>query len=1371
MLKTYFVREVSRSIFLISIILLISIIGIFSSKAQCPSFTFSLPDSVCGGQSVNVNYSGPGGLDLFWDFSTGDLFNTPQSANYGNLGAPGFPQDLQLIKANGAYHLFYVNFTSSTLRRYDFGNSLSNTPTTFNYGSVGNNLINPSGIELVNEGGTWYAIVVNYTNEKLIRVDLGSNITSNTATATDLGVINVEQPRSLKIITDNGDYFVFISNGGSTELTKVEFGNSITNTPSNVSVLSDPSFNINFGFDIAFDCNSGTYIGFMSSLSNNSFNIIDFGTSLTNPGTVTGSIPAPVGSPTGLSLVKDGKDWYLAAVSINFNKLMVVGLGDDLTNVTADTVFADTAGVLKLPAQLNLFADSSRIYGFATNTGSPNSITKYEWPQTMNSIPEFDYGSVSTSFTPLSPGYFHVTLQGTDNTTGLTNWYTDSIYVKPSPIPSFMTTPPCAGDSIQFTDMTSIQGGVITSWNWDFGDGSPASNDQDPKHLYASPGSYQVTLTVSSNNGCQNTFSDSIDVSLKPTADFTFNNNQCARLPVSFTDTSIPGGTSSIVSWNWDFGDGSPADTTQTPVHVFDTAGVYTVTLTVFIQNGCSDEISFPVTVIPSPVPDFTVSNTCVGHIVQFTNATTIQGGVNVNYQWDFGDTNTSILIDPTHSYAGAASNYDVTLIASAVNGCTDTISSNIRIAEQPVPGFSYTPTTACAGNDVTFSNTSIGSGVDTISAYNWAFGDGGVSTDKDPVYVYNTPGTYTITLTVTSPTACDSSTSQQITIIPGPTCSFTSNDDCEYNQINFNPVTFTPPGTTVDSINWDFGDSTSFSGLSSPSHLYQQPGSYVVTMTIYNSVNCTDTYIDTVTVYPAPTAAFNNSLPCSGSDIMFDGSISNGNGDQITSWLWDFNGNGTSSDTMPVFSFADSGSYDITLIVTTQNGCSDTLDTQISVVQSPDFDFTFNDPCFGEPVTFTYVPNEVPPPPANLLWNFGDNSTSSQLMPTYLYNQVDTFFVTLTVLNPNTGCSTVLEKPLEVRPLPATGFLASDVCQGSELQLTDTTTVEYGSIVMWNWDFGNGDSDTIPDPVIIYSVPGDYDIELTTTSDLGCSTSQKSTITVFAKPIADFTPDPLFGSPPLTVNFIDSSTGAFTYLWDFGDNTTGTGNSPSHVYTDTGSYMVTLIVESIDGCSDTTFNTLGVLIPYMDLAVRDVSFSKTGNLINLSAVITNQGNITVNSFEVSGFIDQNTPITEIWTGSFQPGQTINYVFDASFQVDPSFIPDYFCVSALNPNDGPDDRPENNRLCDVNENTFEIIGVTPNPFSDVLSLALNLSQQGEYVVRIYDLSGKLVTERIVSGAAAGFNQLDIQSINFSEGVYTIYVEFNGQSKVVKAMKK
>ena len=122
-------------------------------------------------------------------------------------------------------------------------------------------------------------------------------------------------------------------------------------------------------------------------------------------------------------------------------------------------------------------------------------------------------------------------------------------------------------------------------------------------------------------------------------------------------------------------------------------------------------------------------------------------------------------------------------------------------------------------------------------------------------------------------------------------------------------------------------------------------------------------------------------------------------------------------------------------------------------------------------------------------------------------------------------------------------------------------------------------------------------------------------------------------------------------------------------------------------------------------------------------------------------------------------------------QVDPSFIPDYFCVSALNPNDGPDDRPENNRLCDVNENSFEIIGITPNPFTDVLSLALNLSQQGEYVVRVYDMSGKLVTERVVSGAASGFNQLNIQSVNFSEGIYTVYVEFNGQSKVVKAMKK
>ena len=1332
-----------------------------------------MQDSICGGQPVQVNYNGPAGLDLFWDFSTNDFENTPTGQNYGNLGNPNFPHDLKAVKDGNNHYVFMANLLSGSLTRYDFGNSFNNQPTSFNYGNVGGLLGQPSGFDIIIENGIWYAIVISFNNSKLIRLNFGSDISLNNATATDLGNIStISGPRSLKIIKDvSGDYFVFIPGAGSANLSKIEFGNSITNNAGAISSISNPAFTGAWGFDIAFDCNSGNFVGYSSSNPNSTFTQIDFGNSLSNVGAVTTTFPSPKITPRGVSLLRNGGDWFLISMSATTNSVMVLSFGNDLLNTSPDLIYADTVNSsLNGPALISLIADSSKIFGFVSNLGNA-TLSMINWPPDMLATPQFNYNNLSPTFTPLSSGYYPITLQGTDQTTGDIGYYTDSIYVNPSPLPAFSNTPPCEGDSIFFTDQTTIQGGTISSWIWDFGDATPVSNDQNPSHVYAAPGSYLITQTVTSTNGCQNINSDSIFISQLPIADYTFIDDQCTGSSVDFTDNSFSPGSTPIVAWVWDFGDGTPSDSIQNTVHVFDSSGVYNVTLTTYLQNGCNSTIIKQVNIIPSPQCDFTVLNTCQGQTAMFMNGSTISGGITLSYQWDFGDTNSSIATDPTHNYAATPANYDVTLIANASNGCNDTIVNNIRVSSQPVPAFSFTPTVACAGNNVVFSNSSIGIGIDTVLSYNWAFGDGGLSSDEDPVYMYTTPGTYNITLSVSTPTSCDSTISQQITIIPGPTCSFNANNECVYNEVLFNPATFTPTGTVIDSVVWDFGDNNTFTGLSNPTHLYSTPGTYAVTMTLYNNVNCTDTYIDSVTVHPKPSAQFMNTLPCSGSDILFDGSISNGNGNIITSWLWDFNGNGSSTDTMPVFSFADSGSYNVTLIVSTQNGCTDTLVNNLTVIQSPDFDFIFDDPCFGDATIFSYVPNQTPPPPSNLLWDFGDNSTSSQLTPTHLYTLVDTFNVSLTVLNPNTGCSKIVEKPLFVKPVPSAGFIAPDGCAESTVQFTDTTLIEFGSITTWQWDFGNNTIDSVQNPSLVYSNAGIYNINLLAVSDLGCAAAASNTIEVFEKPVADFLPDPLFGSPPLTVTFINNTTGGSNYTWEFGDNSSGAGPNPSHIYSDTGTYMVTMIASSVEGCLDTAYNIVGVLVPYIDLAVNDISISKSNTLVSLSSTVTNQGNITVQSFEIQGLIEKNTPINELWTGILNPGESIIYKFDARFIVDQNFLPTYYCVETSKPNTSTDQNPGNNNMCATTKSDFSILNITPNPFNENLNLNLNFSNAGTFDIRVYDITGKVVLSTEQTETSSGFKTMTLDTRTLSKGIYAVTVDFNGQQSVVKALKK
>jgi PKD repeat protein len=855
-----------------------------------------------------------------------------------------------------------------------------------------------------------------------------------------------------------------------------------------------------------------------------------------------------------------------------------------------------------------------------------------------------------------------------------------------------------------------------------------------------------------------------------PAADFTFLNNQCQFSPVDFSDISQAFGGTSVISWLWDFGDSTQTDTLQNPVHVYQLSGTYNVSLVVITNTGCSDSLVQTITIEPAPVAEFSTSSTCVGDMVSFTNTSSISGGGTINYEWNFGDNTTSNLINPTHQYAPLAGNYDVQLIALASNGCSDTLIQNIRIANKPSPQFTWSPLIVCKGNPVTFSNTSTGNGGDTIMVHLWDFGDNTQTTDVNPVHAYADTGLYQVSLTVVSPTDCDSSLTQQIYVIPAPVASFTAAAVCLNNPTSFNPSVVTPPGTVVDSIVWTFGDSSGFSGLTSPTHLYQAPGRYEVIMTVYNDLLCTGTFSDSVDVFPLPVAGFTTSLACSGSPVTFDGTVSSITNDTLSSWIWDFGGLGTGTDSVTQFNFPNPGSYNVIMVVSSVHGCTDTSQQNIEVIAAPDFDFVFNEPCLGLPAQFTFLPNVNPAPSSDLVWNFGDGSLSYLLNPSHVFATVDTFDVTLTVTEDSSGCSSTKIKPLVIHPLPSAGFIAPDVCQETQLTITDTSSVSSGSIVTWNWNMGVLGTSSDQHPVITPEDAGNYPVSLSVTTDQGCISSVTQSFTAFSKPEANMTADPIFGSPPLTVHFINNSTGGLTYLWDFGDNSSGSGASPVHVYSDTGNYSVSMIATSIEGCQDTAYANVSVLIPYMDVEVTEIFYSQTQDQIKLAARILNRGNVTVSSFQVLGRLDQYSTIAELWTGVLHPGNQVLYIFESGYLIQDGKDPGYYCVEVAYPNDGQDVKPENNSKCGSLASDFGIFSVYPNPFDEVISVNFNLDTEGQVEFEVYDAAGKLTAVSRLAYGSAGYNTQVIPTNQLSKGVYTVLIRFRDEVRRIQAVK-
>jgi PKD repeat protein len=332
-------------------------------------------------------------------------------------------------------------------------------------------------------------------------------------------------------------------------------------------------------------------------------------------------------------------------------------------------------------------------------------------------------------------------------------------------------------------------------------------------------------------------------------------------LTVAFTDTST--GSPSPSSWEWNFGDGSPNVTTQSPSHIFTSAGIYTVTLTVRNSPGTNvSTATTTITVNTPPVAAFSgipVSGYAPLN-VQFTDAST---GIPTGWSWTFGDGGTSTAQNPLHQYT-VAGTYTVSLTVTNSNG-TNTLTKTDYITVRPWVTASFT-TDKSSGNyplTVAFTDTSTGSPVP--SSWEWNFGDSPSNvTMQSPSHTFTSAGIYTVMLTVGNGVNT-STTTTIITVNTPPVAVFSGTPLSGYAPLD---VQFTDASTGYPTgWSWTFGDGAT-SAEQSPAHQYANPGLYTVSLTVTNS-NGTDTetktnYVNVDAVPVLPVAGFSGS-PLSG--------------------------------------------------------------------------------------------------------------------------------------------------------------------------------------------------------------------------------------------------------------------------------------------------------------------------------------------------------------------------------------------------------------------------------------------------------------------------------------------------------------------------
>lgn len=562
-------------------------------------------------------------------------------------------------------------------------------------------------------------------------------------------------------------------------------------------------------------------------------------------------------------------------------------------------------------------------------------------------------------------------------------------------------------------------------------------------------------------------------------------------------------------------------------------AGTYEVEVTDL--KGCQNLDSVVVVVAPVPQADFQVIPVCIGDSSLFLNQSTLAGGT-LSYAWELNDVYTSgpdttSRIDPGLVYTNPGT-YAVTLTATSALGCADTHVGNAIVLPYPVADFSVAD--HCGDSLLAFvNNSSVTPAAGLL--YQWDFGNGDSSSAATPNYSYAAPGTQAVTLTTTS-NGCATSITKPVTIFPNPEASFLAPAVCEGFSHQFTNT------TTLSSGNlgyvWEFAP-TQTSVLSDPQFNFGAAGSYPVTLTATSGDGCSDDTTISVTVNALPQPTFTANPTCMGQAMSFQNTSSGS-----SSFQWNFNGEGQSSLYSPQFTFTSEGTKSIVLTETDLNGCIDSTIQAVISKPSPTAAFSVTGNCENAPISFLNT-SSTPSGSMNYQWDFGDQTTSTQISPDHVYAMDGTFSVVLVA--ENNGCFDTLNFPLTVDSIPLLNLGGTIATCDSQYVFDAHNT---GSTYLWS----NGSSGQ--QLTAIFS--GDYWVSVTNAA--GCSAADSVSLTLNTVVTPQLGPDADY----CDVAPLDAGYPGATYAWSTGETT------QTIQPTSSGAYSV--VVTDQNGCigSDT---------------------------------------------------------------------------------------------------------------------------------------------------------------------------------------------------------